>query len=137
MLQPKEQTFRKQHRGRLKGRAKNGSTLAFGDYGMKVLEPTWLTSRQIEAARVVIARHLQREGRFWIRVFPDKPVTSTPAETRMGKGKGEVEYYVAPVRPGRILFELAGVPRERAEDACRRAGHKLPVKTRFVTREFS
>ncbi len=137
MLQPKQQKFRKQHRGRLKGKAKRGNRLAFGDYGIKVLEPTWLTARQIEAGRVVIARNLQREGRFWVRVFPDKPVTSTPAETRMGKGKGEVEYYVAPVRPGRILFELAGVPEDRAEDACRRAGHKLPVKTKFITREFT
>lgn len=137
MLQPKQQKFRKQHRGRLKGMSRRGNRLAFGDYGIKVLEPTWLTARQIEAARVVIARHLQREGRFWVRVFPDKPVTSTPAETRMGKGKGEVEYYVAPVRPGRILFELAGVPEDRAADACRRAGHKLPVKTKFLTRQFT
>lgn len=137
MLQPKQQKFRKQHRGRLKGMSRRGNRLAFGDFGIKVLEPTWLTARQIEAARVVIARNLQREGRFWVRVFPDKPVTSTPAETRMGKGKGEVEHYVAPVRPGRILFELAGVPEERAAEACRRAGHKLPVGTKFIGREFT
>lgn len=137
MLQPKQQKYRKQHRGRLKGMSRRGNRLAFGDFGIKVLEPTWLTARQIEAARVVIARNLQREGRFWVRVFPDKPVTSTPAETRMGKGKGEVEHYVAPVRPGRILFELAGVPEERAAEACRRAGHKLPIRTKFITREFT
>lgn len=136
MLQPKQRKFRKDHRGRLRGVDRRGSTLAFGEYGIKALEPHWITARQIEATRIVIARFLQREGRFWIRIFPDKPVTSTPAETRMGKGKGEIEYYVAPVRPGRILFEIGGVDEERAETAITRAGHKLPIKTKMVKRGF-
>lgn len=136
MLQPKQQKFRKQQRGRLKGKAKNGVTLDFGDYGLKALEPAWITSRQLEAARVVIARHLQNEGRMWLRVFPDKPVTSTPAETRMGKGKGEIEKYVAPTRPGRVLFELTGIDQERAETALTRAGHKLPIRVKFIKREI-
>lgn len=136
MLQPKQQKFRKQQRGRMKGKAKNGITLDFGDYGMKALEPSWITSRQLEAARVVIARHLQNEGRMWLRVFPDKPVTATPAETRMGKGKGEIEQYVAPVKPGRVLFELTGINEERAEEALVRAGHKLPIRVKFIKREI-
>jgi len=136
MLQPKQQKFRKQQRGRLKGKAKNGVKLEFGDYGLKALEPAWITSRQLEAARVVIARHLQNEGRMWLRVFPDKPVTSTPAETRMGKGKGEIEKYVAPTRPGRVLFELTGIDVERAETALTRAGHKLPIRVKFIKREI-
>lgn len=136
MLQPKEQKFRKQQRGRMKGIATRGSTLAFGEYGMKALEPAWITSRQIEASRIVIARRLQNEGRMWLRIFPDKPVTSTPAETRMGKGKGEIEYYVAVVRPGRILFEVSGIDEDIAEDAITRASHKLPIRTKFVKRDI-
>lgn len=137
MLEPKQQKYRKQHRGRLKGVDKTGSTFAFGDYGLKALEPHWITARQIEAARVVVGRHLQEEGRFWIRIFPDKPVTKTPAETRMGKGKGDVESYVAVVKPGRILFEIGGVEEDLAEEALDQAGHKLPIKTKIVLREFS
>ncbi len=136
MLQPKEQKYRKQQRGRMKGIATRGSTLAFGEYGMKALEPAWITSRQIEASRIVIARRLQSEGRMWLRIFPDKPVTSTPAETRMGKGKGEIEYYVAVVRPGRILFEVSGIDEDIAEDAITRASHKLPIATKFVKRDI-
>ncbi len=136
MLQPKQQKFFKQQRGRMKGVDSRGNTLAFGEYGLKAVEPAWLTARQIEAARIVIARSLQKEGRFWIRIFPDKPVTSTPAETRMGKGKGDIEYYVAVVKPGRIVFELDGIPEDQAEDAVERAGHKLPLKTKFVKREI-
>jgi len=136
MLKPKDRKFRKEQRGRLKGKATNGVTLDFGEYGIKALEPVWLTSRQLEAARVVIARHLQDEGRMWMRVFPDKPVTKTPAETRMGKGKGEVEKYVAPTKPGRILFEITGLGEERAEEALIRAGHKLPIRTKFIKREI-
>lgn len=136
MLQPKQQEYFKQQRGRMKGIDSRGNTLAFGEYGLKAVEPTWLTARQIEAARIVIGRSLQKEGRFWIRVFPDKPVTSTPAETRMGKGKGDIDYYVAVVKPGRILFELDGIEEDRAEDAVERAGHKLPMKSKFVKREI-
>ncbi|MFP4686614.1 MAG: 50S ribosomal protein L16 [bacterium] len=136
MLQPKRQKYLKQQRGRMRGFSRRGSKLAFGSYGLKALEPAWVTSRQIESARIVIARALQREGKFWIRVFPDKPVTSTPAETRMGKGKGAIEYYVAVIKPGRILFELGGVDADRAKEAIRRAGHKLPMKTKFVQREI-
>lgn len=136
MLKPSNQKFRKQQRGRMKGNAKNGLKLVFGDYGMKALEPAWITGRQLEAARVVIARHLQNEGRMWMRVFPDKPVTKTPAETRMGKGKGEIEKYVAPTKPGRIIFEITGIDTEAAEEALRLAGHKLPIRTKFVKREI-
>ncbi len=135
MLMPKRVKFRKQQRGRLKGKAKRGTTVAFGEYGLKALEPAWITARQIEAARVAITRHVKRGGRLWIRIFPDKPVTKKPLETRMGKGKGNPEYWVAVVKPGRILFELAGVPEEVAREAMRLASHKLPIKTRFVTRE--
>ncbi len=136
MLQPKQQKFMKQQRGRLTGVDKRGSTLAFGEYGLKVLEPGWITARQIESARIVIARSLQKEGRFWVRIFPDKPVTATPAETRMGKGKGAIEYYAAAVRPGRVIFELTGIDPAEAEEAVRRAGHKLPIKTKFIRREL-
>lgn len=136
MLEPAQQKYRKQQRGRMKGVDNRSNTLAFGDYGIKALEPHWITSRQIEAARVVIARHLQEEGRFWIRIFPDKPVTKTPAETRMGKGKGDVDHYVAVVRPGRIMFEIGGVGEEQAEEALIQAGHKLPINTKVVKREF-
>ncbi len=135
MLEPKEQKFRKQQRGRMRGIDERGSTLAFGDYGMKAMEPSWITARQIESARVVIARQLQQEGRMWLRIYPDKPVTATPAETRMGKGKGEISHYVAVVRPGRVIFELAGIDADVAEDAVLRAEHKLPIKTKFIRRE--
>jgi large subunit ribosomal protein L16 len=135
MLMPKRVKYRKQQRGRMKGNAKRGTTVVFGEYGLKALEPAWITARQIEAARVAITRHVRRGGRLWIRIFPDKPVTKKPLETRMGKGKGNPEYWVAVVKPGRILFELAGVPEEVAREAMRLASHKLPIKTRFVTRE--
>lgn len=135
MLEPAEQKFRKQQRGRMKGIEERGSTLAFGDFGMKALEPSWVTGRQLESARVVIAQHLQQEGRMWMRVFPDKPVTKTPAETRMGKGKGEISHYVSVVKPGRVLFELAGIDHDEAEEAIIQATHKLPIKTKFIYRE--
>ncbi|MCX7599968.1 MAG: 50S ribosomal protein L16 [Armatimonadetes bacterium] len=135
MLMPRRTKHRKVHRGRMKGLACRGNELDFGDFGLQALEPCWLTARQIEAARVAITRTAKRGGKLWIRVFPDKPYTKKPPETRMGKGKGSVEYYVAVVRPGQVIFELAGVPRELAVEAIRLAGHKLPVKTRFVERE--
>lgn len=134
MLMPKRTKYRKQHRGRMKGKAYKGSTVAFGDYGLQSLEPVWMTSRQIEAARRAIVRFIRRRGKVWIRVFPDKPYTKKAAETRMGKGKGAVEYYVAVVKPGRILFEMAGVPEDVAREALRLAAGKLPVKTKFVKR---
>lgn len=134
MLMPKRTKYRKQHRGRMKGKAHRGSTVAFGDYGLQSLEPVWMTSRQIEAARRAIVRFIRRRGKVWIRVFPDKPYTKKAAETRMGKGKGSVEYYVAVVKPGRILFEMAGVPEDVAREALRLAAGKLPVKTKFVKR---
>ena len=134
MLQPKKVKFRKQQRGRMKGKAWRGHTVSFGDYGLKVLEPGWITDRQIEAARVAITRFVKRSGRVWIRVFPDKPITKKPQETRMGKGKGAPEQWVAVVRPGRILYEMEGVTADVAKEAMRLAGHKLGVKTKFVTR---
>lgn len=134
MLMPKRTKYRKQQRGRMKGKAQRGATVAFGEFGLKALEPAWITSRQIEAARVAINRYIKRGGRVWIRIFPDKPVTKKPAETRMGKGKGAPEYWVAVVKPGRILFEVEGVPEETAREAIRLASHKLPIKTKFVTR---
>lgn len=134
MLLPKRSKYRKHHRGRTKGRAKSGKFLAFGEFGLQTLEPGWITSAQIEAARVAITRHVKRGGKVWIRIFPDKSVTSTPAETRMGKGKGSVDHWVAVVKPGRIMFELEGVNREDAREAMRLAGHKLPLRTRFVVR---
>jgi large subunit ribosomal protein L16 len=134
MLQPKKVKFRKQQRGRMKGKAWKGHTVAFGDYGLKVLEPGWITDRQIEAARVAITRFVKRSGRVWIRVFPDKPVTKKPQETRMGKGKGAPEFWVAVVKPGRVLYEMEGVSLEEAKEAMRLAGHKLGIKTKFVTR---
>ncbi|MCD5402063.1 50S ribosomal protein L16 [candidate division NPL-UPA2 bacterium] len=133
-LMPKRVKFRKSHRGRMKGISSRASTISFGEYGLKALEPSWLTSRQIEAARVALTRHLKRGGKVWIRVFPDKPVTAKPAETRMGKGKGSPEYWVAVVKPGRVLFELEGIPEELAREAMRLAAHKLPLRTRFITR---
>ncbi len=120
----------------MKGKAYRGSTLAFGDYGLQALEPAWITAQQIEAARVAITRHVKRGGKVWIRIFPDKPVTKKPAETRMGKGKGSPEYWVAVVKPGRILYELSGVAPEVAKEALRLASMKLPIKTRFLTREM-
>lgn len=132
---PKRVKWRKQQRGRMKGQSNRGSTLSFGHYGLKAMEPAWITSRQIEAARVAITRHVKRGGKVWIRIFPDKPVSKKPAETRMGKGKGAPEYWVAVVKPGRILFEIEGIPLEVAREAMRLAAHKLPIKTKFVTAE--
>lgn len=135
MLMPKKVKFRKMQKGRMHGKAYRGSTIAFGEFGLKALEPGWITSRQIEAARVAIQRHLKRGGKLWIRIFPDKPITKKPAETRMGKGKGNPEYWVAVVKPGRILYEIGGVSEEVAAEAMRLASHKLPVATKFVKRE--
>lgn len=134
MLMPKRVKYRKQMRGRMKGQASRGATVSFGDYGLQALEPAWVTSRQIEAARRAIVRHVRRRAKVWIRVFPDKPVTKKPAETRMGKGKGSVDHWVAVVKPGRILFEMAGVGEDVAKEAMRLASHKLPMKTQFVKR---
>jgi large subunit ribosomal protein L16 len=134
MLMPKRVKYRKQMRGRLKGRASRGVEISFGEYGLQALEPCWITSRQIEAARRAIVRHAKRRGKLWIRIFPDKPVTSKPAETRMGKGKGSVDHWVAVVKPGRVLFEIAGVSEEIAREAMRLASYKLPTKTQFIAR---
>ncbi len=136
MLAPKRVKYRRQQRGRMKGKAYRGSTLSFGDYGLQALEPAWITSQQIEAARVAITRHVKRGGKVWIRIFPDKPVTKKPAETRMGKGKGSPEYWIAVVKPGRILYELSGVPLHVAKEALRLASMKLPIKTRFLSKEM-
>ena len=135
MLMPKRSKYRKQMRGRMKGKATRGVKVSFGDYGLQALEPAWITSRQIEAARRAIVRHVRRRGKYWIRIFPDKPVTAKPAETRMGKGKGAVDHYVAVVKPGRVMFELSGVPEDMAREAMRLAAHKLPIKCQFVRRE--
>jgi len=135
MLMPKRVKRRKQQRGRMKGNAKRGAELNFGHYGLKALEPHWITARQIEAARIAMTRHIKRGGKVWINIFPDKPFTKKPAETRMGKGKGTPEYWVAVVKPGRILFELEGVTEELAREAFRLASHKLPIKTKFVSVE--
>jgi large subunit ribosomal protein L16 len=135
MLMPKRVKYRKQMRGRMKGRESRGTEVAFGEYGLQALEPAWITSRQIEAARRAIVRFVRRRGKYWVRIFPDKPVTAKPAETRMGKGKGAVDHWVAVVRPGRILFELAGLPEDQAREAMRLAANKLPIKCQFVTRE--
>jgi large subunit ribosomal protein L16 len=135
MLMPKKVKFRKQQRGNRRGKAYRGSSVDFGDFGLKAMESCWMTNRQIEAARVALTRRLKRGGKVWIRVFPDKPVTQKPAETRMGKGKGSPEYWVAVIKPGRILFEVQGVSEELARAALRLADHKLPMKTKFVTRE--
>ena len=134
MLMPKRVKFRRQHRGRMKGKAKGGTVVQFGEFGMMALEPSWISSQQIEAARVAMTRFIKRGGKVWIRIFPDKPVTEKPAETRMGKGKGSPEYWVAVVKPGRIMFELAGVNEETAKEAMRLAANKLPIKTKFVKR---
>jgi large subunit ribosomal protein L16 len=134
MLMPKRTKYRKQHRGRMKGRAGRGNVLSFGEFGLQALEPCWMTSRQIEAARRAIVRYVKRGGKLWIRVFPDKPVTAKAAETRMGAGKGAVDHWVAVVKPGRMIFEMSGVSEEAAREAMRLASHKLPIRTQFVTR---
>jgi len=134
MLQPKRTKYRKQQKGKMKGNAKRGSELSFGSFGIKALEEVWLTGRQIEAARQAITRYMKREGQLWIRIFPDKPVTKKPAEVRMGKGKGAPEYFVARVTPGRLLFELEGVPQEIAKEACRLGSQKLPIAVKYVVR---
>ncbi len=135
MLMPRRVKYRKQQRGRRKGKATSGATIAFGEYGLQALGSAWITAQQIEACRLAIARKLKKSGKFWIRIFPDKPVSKKPAETRMGKGKGNPEYWVSVVKPGRILFEIAGVPEEDALEVLRTASFKLPVKTRIVKRE--
>jgi large subunit ribosomal protein L16 len=135
MLMPKKVKYRKQQRGRRGGKAWRGSSLAYGEYGLKALEAAWVTDRQIEASRVAITRFIKRGGKLWIRIFPDKPFTKKPAETRMGKGKGAPEFWVAPVKPGRVLFEMAGVDRATAEEAMMLAAHKLSIPTKFVSRE--
>jgi large subunit ribosomal protein L16 len=134
MLMPKRAKWRKQSRGRMKGLDRRGAEVSFGDYGLQALEPGWVTARQIEAARRSLVRYMKRRGKVWIRIFPDKPVTQKPAETRMGKGKGAVDHYVAVVRPGRVLFELSGLPEPSAREALRLASHKLSIKTRFIER---
>jgi large subunit ribosomal protein L16 len=135
MLQPKRVKWRKEHRGRMRGNAKGGTRVEFGEYGLKSLERGWVTNRQIEAARIAMTRKIKRGGKVWINIFPDKPYTKKPAETRMGSGKGSPEGWVAVVKPGRVIFELSGVPEPLAREAMRLAGHKLPVKTKFVYRE--
>ena len=134
MLEPKKTKFRKHHRGNTRGTAKGGEYVAFGSYGLKAMEPVWITSRQIEACRISITRVVRKVGKMWIRIFPDKSITKKPAETRMGKGKGTPEYWVAVVKPGRILFEVEGVDRAGAEEAFHNASHKLPIKTKVVNR---
>lgn len=135
MLMPKRVKYRKVHRGRMKGKAMRGNELAYGEYGIKALEPCWITSNQIEAARRAMTRYIRRGGNIWIKIFPDKPVTEKPAETRMGSGKGAPEYWVAVVKPGRILFEMGGVSEETAREAMRLASMKLPVRTKFVMKD--
>jgi large subunit ribosomal protein L16 len=135
VLSPKKVKYRKQMRGRLKGLRERGSSVSFGQFGLQALEPSWITARQIEAGRIAITRHVKRGGKIWIRIFPDKPITAKPAETRMGGGKGAPEDWVAVVRPGRVLYEISGVSEKVAREAFRLAGHKLPVRTRFVARE--
>lgn len=134
LLAPSRTKYRRQHRGRMKGEAHRGNTLAFGEFGLQALEPCWMEARQIESARIALTRFMKRGGKVWIRVFPDKPITAKPAETRMGSGKGAVDHWVAVVKPGRIIFEIGGVSEEIAKEAVRLAGHKLPVQTRFITR---
>lgn len=135
MLAPKRTKYRKQHRGRMTGKATRGTRVVFGEYGLQALEPAWISDRQIEAARVALTRYIRRGGQVWIMIFPDKPITKKPAETRMGSGKGSPEYWVAVVKPNRVMFELAGVPEDVAREAMRLAAHKLPIRTRFVKRE--
>jgi large subunit ribosomal protein L16 len=134
MLQPKKTKHRKAHKGRIKGNAQRGALVAFGSFGLKALEPKWITNRQIEAARQAMTRHMKREGNVWIRIFPDKPITRKPAEVRMGKGKGSLEFWAAVVKPGLIMFELDGVPQQVAKEALELAAQKLPIKTKFVVR---
>lgn len=135
MLMPKRVKYRRVHRGRMKGKATRGNTLTYGEFGIQALEPAWITANQIEAARRAMTRYIKRGGNIWIKVFPDKPITEKPAETRMGSGKGSPEYWVAVVKPGRVLFEMGGVSEELAREAMRLAAHKLPIKTKFITRE--
>ena len=135
MLLPKRVKYRRVHRGRLKGKATRGNTVTYGQFGLQALEPAWITSRQIEAARIAMTRYTKRGGKVWIKIFPDKPITEKPAETRMGSGKGSPEYWVAVVKPGRVMFEIAGVSEEVAREALRLASHKLPIKTRIIARE--
>lgn len=135
MLMPKRVKYRRQHRGRMKGYAKGGRTVAFGEYGLQAIEASWITSRQIEAARIAMTRYMKRGGKVWIKIFPDKPYTAKPLEVRMGSGKGALEGWVAVIKPGKILFEIAGVEEEVAREALRLASHKLPIKTKFVKRE--
>jgi len=135
MLLPKRVKYRKQFRGRMKGKALRGNTVSHGQFGLVALEPAWITNRQIEAARIAMTRYIKRGGQVWIKIFPDKPVTAKPAETRMGSGKGSPEYWVAVVKPGRVLFEMDGISEEVAKEAMRLAGHKLPIKTKFVKRD--
>ncbi len=134
MLMPKRVKYRRAQRGRMKGAATRGASVAFGDYGLKAMEPGWISARQIEAARVAVTRLMKREGKVWIRIFPDKPVSKKPAETRMGSGKGAPEFWVAVVKPGRIMFEVGGIKKEVAQEALLLAAHKLPIKTKFVSR---
>ena len=134
MLLPKRVKYRRVHRGRLKGKAYRGNKVTYGDYGLQALEPSWITSNQIESARIAMTRYIKRGGQVWIKIFPDKPITEKPAETRMGSGKGSPEYWVAVVKPGRVMFEIAGVPEETAREAMRLAMHKLPIKCKFVTK---
>lgn len=134
MLMPKRVKFRRAQRGRMRGAATRGASVAFGDYGLKAMEPGWITARQIEAARVALTRLMKREGKVWIRIFPDKPVSKKPAETRMGSGKGAPEFWVSVVKPGRIMFEVGGIKKDVAQEALTLAAHKLPIKTKFVTR---
>ena len=135
MLMPKRVKHRKQFRGSMRGKATRGNKISYGEFGIVAMEPGWVRSNQIEAARIAMTRHVKRGGKVWIKIFPDKPVTATPAETRMGKGKGALEYWVAVVKPGRVLFEIAGVPEETAREALRLATHKLPIKCKVVSRE--
>lgn len=135
MLLPKRVKYRRVHRGRMKGKAMRGNTVSNGEFGLQALEPAWITSNQIEAARIAMTRYIKRGGQVWIKIFPDKPVTEKPAETRMGSGKGSPEYWVSVVKPGRVMFEIGGVSEETAREAMRLASHKLPIKTKFIVRE--
>ena len=135
MLMPKRSKYRRVQRGRMKGKATRGNTVTYGEYGLQAMEPAWITSNQIEAARIAMTRYIKRGGQVWIKIFPDKPVTEKPAETRMGSGKGSPEYWVAVVKPGRIMFEMAGIPEDQAREAMRLASHKLPIKCKFVRKD--
>ena len=135
MLLPKRVKYRRVHRGRMKGKATRGNTVTYGEFGLQATEPAWITSNQIEAARIAMTRYIRRGGQVWIKIFPDKPITEKPAETRMGSGKGSPEYWVAVVKPGRVLFEMDGVAEDVAKEAMRLAGHKLPIKTKFISKK--